>query len=158
LPPACTTGFLPTQQQRGPTFEDYPDRPPGDLYCRVPQDAMFNVRGARNLPCETRPGKRAPTVKMCESDQTYVPLNDGYNWKGDPNETLSGQPIPQLPPGHPPEPNAAQSNSPPVVITTYDPATGAYVGPDGRVYTQADVAHSTDKEKTWQTMLLPPDH
>ena len=28
LPPPCTTGFLPAQQQRVPTFEDYPDRPP----------------------------------------------------------------------------------------------------------------------------------
>ena len=28
--------FLPAQQQRVPTFEDYPDRPPGDVYCRVP--------------------------------------------------------------------------------------------------------------------------
>ncbi len=30
-----------------------------------------------------------------------MPLNDGYNWKGDPNATLSGQPVPQLPPGTP---------------------------------------------------------
>ena len=30
---------------------------------------------------------------MCESNEYYVPLNDGYNWKGDPNATLSGQPI-----------------------------------------------------------------
>lgn len=35
LPPPCTTGFLPAQQRRIPTFEDYPDRPAGDLYCRV---------------------------------------------------------------------------------------------------------------------------
>ena len=73
------------------SLEDYPDRPAGDLYCRVPQDSPFNVRGARNYPCLTVPGKRAPTVKMCESDEQYVPLNDGYNWKGDPNATLSGQ-------------------------------------------------------------------
>ena len=51
MPPPCMTGFLPAQQQRVPTFEDYPDRPPGDLYCRIAQDAPFNVRGARNLPC-----------------------------------------------------------------------------------------------------------
>lgn len=50
LPPPCTTGFLPAQQRRIPTFEDYPDRPAGDLYCRVPQDSPFNVRGARNIP------------------------------------------------------------------------------------------------------------
>ena len=85
LPPPCTTGFMPAQQQRTPSLQDYPDRAPGDVYCRIPQDAPFNVRGARNLPCVTVPGKRAPTVKMCESGENYVPLNDGYNWKGDPS-------------------------------------------------------------------------
>ena len=90
LPPPCTTGYLPAQQQRTPTFEDAPDPVAGTLYCRVPQDSPLNVRGARNLPCETVPGKRAPTVKMCESDETYVPLNDGFNWKGDPNATTVG--------------------------------------------------------------------
>lgn len=99
LPPPCTTGYLPAQQARSAVFEDYPDLPAGNLYCRVPQDSPFNVRGARNIPCETRPGKRAPTVAMCESDEQYVPLNDGYNWKGDPNAMMSGQDIPQLPPG-----------------------------------------------------------
>jgi len=158
LPPPCTTGFLPAQQQRVPTFEDYPDRPPGEVYCRVPQDAPFNVRGARNLPCETVPGKRAPTVKMCESNEYYVPLNDGYNWKGDPNATLSGQPIPQLPPGSPPAQAAPPPGPapPPIAAAEYDPATGTYVGPDGRVYTQSNLARSATEEQTWQTMLLPP--
>jgi phospholipid/cholesterol/gamma-HCH transport system substrate-binding protein len=158
LPPPCTTGFLPAQQQRVPTFEDYPDRPAGDVYCRVPQDAPFNVRGARNLPCVTVPGKRAPTVKMCESDEQYVPLNDGYNWKGDPNATLSGQPIPQLPPGSPPAQAAPPPApaAPPIAAAEYDPATGTYVGPDGRVYTQSNLARSANEEQTWQTMLLPP--
>ena len=99
LPPPCTTGFLPAQQVRTPNFEDYPERAAGDLYCRTPQDSIFDVRGAKNYPCLTVPGKRAPTVKMCESDEQYVPLNDGFNWKGDPNATLSGQDVPQLPPG-----------------------------------------------------------
>lgn len=117
LPPPCTTGYLPSQQQRVPSWEDHPDRPAGDLYCRVPQDSPNNVRGVRNTPCIGQPGKRAPTAQMCESDQHYVPLNDGYNWKGDPNATLSGQPVPQPPPGA--------------------PAAGT--------------------ERTWQTMLLPPN-
>src|SRR5246127_2395199 len=107
LPPPCNPGFLPVQQQRIPARQDYPDRPAGELYCRVPQDSALNVRGVRNTPCETKPGKRAPTVKMCQSDQNYMPLNDGYNWKGDPNATLSGQPVPQLPPGSPPPGSAA---------------------------------------------------
>jgi phospholipid/cholesterol/gamma-HCH transport system substrate-binding protein len=160
LPPTCSTGFLPIQQQRVPSFEDYPDRPAGDVYCRVPQDSPFNVRGARNIPCETRPGKRAPTVKLCESEENYVPLNDGFNWKGDPNATLSGQSIPQMPPGTPPErggdapppPPAA----PPIAIAEYDPATGNYVGPDGQVYNQSNLNHDRVEEKTWQSMLVPP--
>jgi phospholipid/cholesterol/gamma-HCH transport system substrate-binding protein len=158
LPPACTTGFLPANEQRVASFEDYPDRPAGDVYCRVPQDSPLNVRGARNLPCETVPGKRAPTVKLCESNENYVPLNDGFNWKGDPNATLSGQDIPQLPPGSPPAqavPPPAPA-PPPIAAAEYDPATGTYVGPDGHVYTQANLARRPTEEQTWQTMLLPP--
>ncbi|CAN5681840.1 MlaD family protein [soil metagenome] len=157
LPPPCTTGFLPAQQQRVPTAEDAPDRvADGDLYCRVPQDSPLNVRGARNLPCQTVPGKRAPTVKLCESEENYVPLNNGFNWKGDPNATLSGQSIPQLPPGPPPP--AAVAPSPPEAIAAaeYDPTTGTYTGPDGRQYTRSDLANSAPEGKTWQTMLLPP--
>jgi phospholipid/cholesterol/gamma-HCH transport system substrate-binding protein len=156
LPPPCNTGFLPVQQQRIPSRQDYPDRPAGELYCRVPQDSALNVRGVRNTPCETKPGKRAPTAEMCESDEQYVPLNDGYNWKGDPNATLSGQGVPQYPPGKDPRsaPPASPSHPPPVAAVPYDPATGSYVGPDGRTYTQSDLADGT-KGKTWQNMLIP---
>jgi len=107
LPPPCNTGFLPVDQQRSPSDVDYPERPAGDLYCRIPQDSDMNVRGVRNIPCENNPAKRAPTVEMCESGQNYVPLNDGFNWKGDPNATFSGQGVPQYPP--------------PVVIGQHDP-------------------------------------
>lgn len=156
-PPPCLTGYLPQQQARTPNFTDIIDRPPGDLYCRVPQDSPITaVRGARNLPCLTRPGKRAPTVAMCESDEQYVALNDGNNWKGDPNATLSGQDIPQLPPGQASTaPPVAESLSPPPVATAeYDPATGYYVGPDGRTYRQSDL--TSQGERTWQDMLTPP--
>jgi phospholipid/cholesterol/gamma-HCH transport system substrate-binding protein len=158
VPPPCTTGFLPIQQQRNASFQDAPPRVAGDVYCRVPQDSQLNVRGARNIPCETVPGKRAPTVKMCESNEQYVPLNDGNNWKGDPNATLSGQDIPQLPPGSPPaEAAPPPSNLPPIAVAQYDPATGTYVGPDGHTYTQTDLAQNgTGAPKTWQTMVLPP--
>ena len=157
VPPVCNTGFLPPQQQRTANFEDAPDRPAGEMYCRVPQDSMWDVRGARNYPCMTVPGKRAPTVKMCESSEQYVPLNDGLNWKGDPNATLSGQPVPQLTPGSAPAPDAAQGPAPPPVAAVhYDPATGKYIGPDGKVYTQSDLAQSAPKEPTWQSMLTSP--
>ena len=166
LPPPCNTGFLPVQQQRIPSRQDYPDRPAGELYCRVPQDSALNVRGVRNTPCETKPGKRAPTAEMCESDEQYVPLNDGYNWKGDPNATLSGQGVPQYAPGKDPRtpppagrappPPGAPAPAPPAAVVPYDPATGTYVAPDGRTYTQSDLADGT-KGKTWQSMLMPPN-
>ena len=160
LPPACTTGFLPAQQARIPNLVDYPDRAAGDLYCRVPQDSQFNVRGARNIPCETVPGKRAPTVKMCESNEQYVPLNDGENWKGDPNATLSGQDIPQLPPGSPrsPDLNMPTAPPPPALIGSgeYDPATGTYFGANGRLYDQSELNQPANQDNTWQSMLLPP--
>lgn len=169
LPPTCNTGFLPTQQQRVASDVDYPARPDGDIYCRVPQDSVFNVRGARNLPCETVPGKRAPTVAMCESNQEYEPLNDGFNWKGDPNATLSGQPVPQNAPSAgapthsasppnvslPSAPPSGASPPPPIAFAKYDPATGTYLGPDGKQYTQANLA-KTQQEKTWQSMVIPP--
>lgn len=156
LPPPCTTGFLPATQMRAASLEDYPPFPQGDLYCRVPQDSIFNVRGARNTPCTTRPGKRAPTAKLCESDENYVPLNDGENWKGDPNATLSGQGIPQLPPGVAPPAAPPVPPPPPIAVATYDPATGQYTGPDGKTYTQTNLANNSGKDPTWQQMLLPP--
>jgi phospholipid/cholesterol/gamma-HCH transport system substrate-binding protein len=163
IPTPCTTGYLPAQQIRNPALQDAPAPPAGDLYCRVPQDSQIDVRGVHNIPCETVSGKRAPTVKMCESDEQYVPLNDGYNWKGDPNSTLSGQDIPQLPPGSPPAPAgppgsslAAGLGSPPIAAAQYNPATGTYTGPDGKQYTPSELAQPAPKDKTWQTMLLPP--
>jgi phospholipid/cholesterol/gamma-HCH transport system substrate-binding protein len=167
LPPPCNTGFLPVRQQRSPSDQDYPERPAGELYCRVPQDSDLNVRGVRNIPCENNPAKRAPTIELCESDQQYVPLNDGYNWKGDPNATVSGQGVPQYAPGRDPRlapPSgtgaalAPAGSSPPAVAAVaavpYDPATGGYIGPDGKRYTQTDLAHPGNR--TWQSMLLPP--
>lgn len=148
LPPPCTTGFLPADQQLTPSVETSADLPPGDLYCRIPQDSWNVVRGNRNYPCLTRPGKRAPTVKMCESDEEYVPLNEGFNWKGDPNATLSGQDIPQLPPTAAPPPV-------PIAVAEYDPTTGEYVAPDGQIYTQADLGPQTEG-RTWQSMMIPP--
>ncbi|MBI3226582.1 MAG: MCE family protein [Mycolicibacterium cosmeticum] len=156
LPPPCNTGFLPVRQQRAPSDQDYPDRTAGELYCRVPQDSDLNVRGARNIPCEGKPWKKAPTVEMCESDENYVPLNEGYNWKGDPNATLSGQSVPQYPPGTVPAstPEGSAQAAPPPVAVPYNPATGEYIGPDGRRYTQGDLANPGNR--TWQSMLVPP--
>ncbi len=150
-PPPCVTGFLPAQQKRNDVLVDAPPPPPGEVYCRVPQDSQIDVRGARNTPCETRPGKRAATVALCESDEQYVPLNDGYNWKGDPNATETGQSVPQSPPG-----SRQMANSPggPLAagLGALPPLGGAQSGPVNGVNTGA----GGQPDHNWQSMLLPP--
>jgi len=159
--PPCTTGYLPADQRRSPSEVDYPDRPEGDLYCRIPQDASNSVRGARNTPCATDPTKRAPTARMCKSDEQYVPLNEGTPWIGEPNSTTTGQSVPAMPDGTQAAPSSFGAPDPPgtpspqVATAEYDRETGTYIGPDGRAYTQSNLAVSIAKEKTWQTMLQP---
>ncbi|POY06461.1 mammalian cell entry protein, partial [Mycobacterium kansasii] len=70
-----------------------------------------------------------------------------------------GAPAPAPPPGAPPAPGAPAPAPPPFPIAAaeYDPATGTYVGPDGQVYTRSDLAAAGGKERTWQSMLLPPN-
>jgi phospholipid/cholesterol/gamma-HCH transport system substrate-binding protein len=72
-PVACTAGFLPPSQWRSPADTTTVDTPDG-LYCKLPQDSPIMVRGIRNLPCMAHPGKRAPTVQICDSDKPFEPL------------------------------------------------------------------------------------
>ena len=72
-PAACTVGFLPPSSWRNPadtTVIDTPD----NLYCKLPQDSPVAVRGARNYPCQEHPGKRAPTVELCNDPNGFQPL------------------------------------------------------------------------------------
>lgn len=72
-PPGCTVGFLPPDKWRSPADTTTIDTPDG-LYCKLPQDSPIAVRGARNYPCMGHPGKRAPTVEICNSDKPFEPL------------------------------------------------------------------------------------
>ncbi len=72
-PPICTVGFLPQSQWRSPADTSDIDTPDG-MYCKLPQDSPLAVRGARNYPCMGHPGKRAPTVEICNSDKPFMPL------------------------------------------------------------------------------------
>ena len=71
-PPACTVGFLPPSQWRNPADTTTIDTPDG-LYCKLPQDSPIDVRGARNYPCMGHPGKRAPTVELCNDPKGFQP-------------------------------------------------------------------------------------
>ena len=95
-PPVCTVGFLPPSQWRSPADETVIDTPDG-LYCKLPQDSPISVRGARNAPCMEHPGKRAPTVEICNSDKEYQPLAMRQHATGpypfDPNLVAQGIPV-----------------------------------------------------------------
>ncbi|MGE2715308.1 MCE family protein [Mycolicibacterium litorale] len=94
-PAACTVGFLPPSSWRSPADTSVIDTPDG-LYCKLPQDSPVAVRGARNYPCMEHPGKRAPTVEICNDPNGYQPLAQRQHALGpypfDPNLMEQGVP------------------------------------------------------------------
>jgi virulence factor Mce-like protein len=94
-PPACTVGFLPPSAWRSPEDTSETGTPDG-LYCKLPQDSPIAVRGARNYPCMGHPGKRAPTVQLCDDPSGFAPLAQRQHSLGpypiDPNLIAQGIP------------------------------------------------------------------
>ncbi|PJK19694.1 MCE family protein [Mycolicibacterium goodii] len=92
-PPACTVGFLPPSAWRSPADMSDADTP-DNIYCKLPQDSPIGVRGARNYPCMGHPGKRAPTVELCNDPNGYQPLAQRQHTLGpyplDPNLIAQG--------------------------------------------------------------------
>lgn len=188
-PPACTVGFLPPSEWRSPADLTEIDTPDG-LYCKLPQDSPVGVRGARNYPCQGQPGKRAPTVEICNSDKPFEPLALRQHALGaypiDPNLVaqgippddrvdfsdqiygpIEGTPPAAGPPVAPPPPapagtggpvaapsafTPAASPGPSVALATYDPRTGQYAAPDGKVYQQEDLVPPSG-ERTWEDLF-----
>jgi phospholipid/cholesterol/gamma-HCH transport system substrate-binding protein len=132
-PPGCTVGYLPPSSWRSPADTTTIDTPDG-LYCKLPQDSPIAIRGARNYPCMGHPGKRAPTVQMCDGDQSFEPLAQRQHALGpyplDPNLISQG-----VPPDDrttfgdsivgPPEGTPRPPQMPDVLPQTDDPATVA---------------------------------
>ncbi|GAC68181.1 MCE family protein [Gordonia soli] len=157
-PPACTVGFLPPDQWRPPEDTSVIDTP-SDLYCKLPQSSEIGVRGARNIPCLSNPGKRAPTAAMCNSDQQFTPLATRQPLVGpyprDPNLQRQTAPAADTTgsdtagPGVA-APTGANGDRPPVMAAQYNPSDGSYVGADGTRYRQTDLA---ERPGNWQGML-----
>ncbi|TSD96513.1 MCE family protein [Skermania sp. ID1734] len=146
-PPGCTTGFTPWNQWRSPS-DMTPVKTPPNLYCQVPQNAPEVVRGARNTPCMEAPGKRAATVEQCKSPEGYVPTGS--------NPPFGPQQWPR--PARTTAPSAYhgdQSGPAPPATVPYDPATGTFAGPDGKIYRQPGLAPggAPKPAPTWQTMM-----
>jgi virulence factor Mce-like protein len=95
-PNPCTVGFIPAALRRSPADTATIDTPEG-LYCKLPQDSPISVRGARNFPCIEHPGKRAPTVELCDDPRGFVPIAMRQHLTGpgafDPNLIKQGVPI-----------------------------------------------------------------
>jgi virulence factor Mce-like protein len=95
-PTPCQVGFLPPSQWRSPEDLTSIDTPDG-LYCKLPQDSPISVRGARNYPCMGHPGKRAPTVELCNDPKGYQPIAIRQHTLGpmpiDPNLIKQGVPV-----------------------------------------------------------------
>lgn len=95
-PNPCTVGFLPPSSWRSPADTTTIDTPDG-LYCKLPQDSPVSVRGARNFPCIEHPGKRAPTVELCDDPKGFVPIAMRQHLTGpgpfDPNLLKQGVPV-----------------------------------------------------------------
>ncbi|OBI43373.1 MCE family protein [Mycobacterium sp. E796] len=167
-PPACTVGFLPPSSWRSPEDTSVIDTPDG-LYCKLPQDSPIGVRGARNYPCMGHPGKRAPTVEICDSDKPFEPLAIRQHVLGpypaDPNliaqgvppddrvsfgdqifGPVEGTPAPpalQAGPAPGPPPEAPRPNPAPGPLPAADPATPA--GPEGSVPQAAPSAYASHR-------------
>jgi hypothetical protein len=106
------------------------------------------------------PGKRAPTVQICDSEQPFEPVAERQHALGayplDPNLIAQG-----IAPDDRVDfndrifaPSSAQTTEgapPPVAVAQYSPSTGQFVTPDGHAYRQSDLVSSP---KTW-TDLLP---
>ncbi|WP_101946456.1 MCE family protein [Mycobacterium sp. 3519A] len=236
-PPVCTVGYLPPSQWRSPADRTTLDTPDG-LYCKLPQDSPIAVRGARNYPCAGHPGKRAPTVELCNDPKGFqplamrphalgpypldpnlisqgVPVDDRVDFNDrifaptegtplppgvgppenpdpltapiapspvapppPPGNSLNGEPIPPAdaapaPPSEPapvptgplpgPAPDGAipaapsafdggRAAGPSVAVAHYDPNTGRYMTPDGRLEQLANVGAKADP-KSWKDLM-----
>ncbi len=147
-PPTCTVGFLPPDQWRWPNVQEPQDLPPGQL-CRLPQNAQSSVRGARNFPCVEQPGRRGPTPAECATGFRESPRDNVAFPNGFPGTGLPRQPAGHVVPGDP----AAYDSTPATYATSYDPATGEFVGPDGKIYNAGLGQDEASQKNRWYELI-----
>ena len=171
LPPPCTTGFLPAQQQRVPQLRGLPGPPAGDLYCRVPQDSPFNVRGATQHPVPDRARQARADGQDVRERRAVRAAQRRLQLEGRPERHPVRAKTSPAAAGHRRRPRCATARCgapapPPMAVAEYDPATGTYIGPDGKVYTQSDLAQTAPEEQDMAddadsarelTMVLPDE-
>ena len=163
LPPPCNTGFLPVQQQRSPS-ESGRSRAargravlPGAAGLATSMSVACATFRARRCPASGRRRSRCARATSSTSRSTTATTGRATPTRRCPARACRST-RPGLIRGWPPPAGAAPPPAPAAaaaaggVAVPYDPATGDYIGPDGKRYTQGDLAHPGNK--TWQSMLV----
>lgn len=111
-PPPCQQGY--PGSTRPPTDTSRAAPPSPTPYCRAPHNSPLDVRGVRNSPCPNNPALRSATAAGCGLIfQSAAAAGTGRKQAA--ARRHGGQPA------------VAGTSS-------YDPATGMFVGPDGILY------------------------
>ena len=137
LPPPCTTGYLPPIAAAAAGRSGLPrSGPPATCIagCLKIPDSTCVVRAT----CRVKRGRasglpRSPCAKATRTTSRSTTATTG---RATPTRTLSGQAVPQPPPGTPGSTAPPGPAPPPIAVAQYDPASGTYIGPDGQQYTQ----------------------
>ncbi len=163
-PPACTAGYLPASQRRSPTADDSPNTP-SNLYCNVPHNSQFAVRGMRNIPCLNNPGVRAASPDQCLNGELPPSGDNGPTELG---PAAAGPPLPNghaatgTPPANAPAAAGPPSmNSPaPAGVAQYLPGSNVYLGPDANAYRHIDIQppanQPANQDPAWTSLLTAP--
>jgi phospholipid/cholesterol/gamma-HCH transport system substrate-binding protein len=163
-PPPCTKGYEKARIRYPQATSD----PPANLNlgCTLPKSSDLNVRGSRNAP-QPKPGPSLPAGAL---DAAGAPPGGAYGTSGQPQtggqSTSAGQSgsadqskesDSQILPYQRALPDQSASSDP-VYMTSYDPATGAYVGPDGKRYVVGTTGGQQRLlgDASWKWLLLGP--
>ena len=130
-----------------------PSRPTGELYCRIPQDSVECGARQPQLPVPDPARQAGADGEDVRERRGVRAAQRRLQLEGRPERDAVRAGRPAVAASLPRIAGAA----PPIAVAEYDPATGEYLGPDGKIYTQADLGQQGQTEgKTWQSMLIPP--
>ncbi len=130
-PPPCLAGFVPPEQWRSPADTSVVDTP-GDIFCQLPQDYPNAVRAPGTYRAwSTRPSR----TDARHVPHRYSPTYSDNPWTGPPTPVASENVAP-TPASYGERGDTAPAG---VAARRIDPQTGTYIGPDGTVYTHADL-------------------
>jgi virulence factor Mce-like protein len=159
-PPPCTKGYEKTKIRYPQDTRQIPVQQ--NVGCKLPHDSQQDVRGARNAP----PPRPAPSVPPGATDGAGEPPPGGGSSNGDQRAQAADQSDQSDQSGQPDESDLfsvagapTQAFSPnSVVMSGYDPLTGAVIGPNGKRYGIGTTGGQQRLlgEASWKWLLLGP--